>query len=572
MLTYTPPSEQALPTPTEKPWLLMLLCVVWLLPGVLGREPLKPDETLIADIVKHILGGHSLLVPLVAGEAHLERSPGFYWLATLFAGWGQWAGLALHDGARLASTACMAITLWCTGLSARLLIGRRHGRSAVLILVGCVGLLLPGHQLSTDTGVLAAWSLGLLALAWSRQQPVSGGIVLGCALCLLGLADSVAEAGMLLLVAFSLLAFPGWQGARYPIGLLISVTISLPVLLAWPLALGRSDPALFVTWWNNFALGRFGGFADLQLAWPRWRHAGLLSWFAWPAWLLASATLWMQRDRLAQPRFQLPLAAAIVALLAFVISARGRTGDLLPLLPPLALIGAAGLDYLRRGASAFLNWFGVMALGLLALYLWGVGLAVQWGVPAVLAARLAELSPGFEGRISWLASAIGLLLTLVWLWAVSRRRPMGRQAATNWAAGITLCWGLFGAFAMDWVNYSASYRGVSRQLQAALPAKPGCILGENLGPSQRAVFHYYLDLNTRPVLSADARQCEWRLRQAGKAITPTPKGWEVAWQGARPGDRSERYILFKRVPVQAGNGMGMLSEQTNLSQWTERPE
>lgn len=546
MLTYTPPSEQDLPKATEKPWLLLLLCLAWLLPGLIGREPLKPDETVIADIVRHMLSGGSLLVPTIPGGAFVEHPPLFYWVASAFAWVGQWLGLPLHDGARLASAAFMALALWGTGLTGRLLIGRRHGRSAVLILIGCVGLLLPGHTLTTDTAVLAGWSLGLLALVIARKQAVAGGLFLGLTMAVSGLAGSLVEPTLLLVLALILLRFPAWQGNRYGVTLMAAVGIGLPLILSWPLALGQTDPQAFSIWWGNYALGWFGGFGAFDFSHPFGYYLKLLPWFAWPAWPLAAATLLMQRDRLAQPMFQLPIAASVLVLIGLCLAQSQRAGDALILLPPLAIIGAVGLDVLRRGASAFLNWFGVMALGLLAAFIWTIGLAMQVGIPVRLAQRIRELNPGFEQGISWAAMAFALFFTLVWIWAVSRRRQMGRQAVTNWAAGVTLCWGLFTAFGTDWINRYNGYRGFSETLHAALPAQPGCVIDDSLGPSQRAVVHYYLGLELVARDGPEAQQCAWRLRQSGRDAPPEPKGWKAVWEGGRAGDNTERYQLFTR--------------------------
>ncbi|MDT9156065.1 hypothetical protein, partial [Escherichia coli] len=53
---------------------------------------------------------------------------------------------------------------------------------------------------------------------------------------------------------------------------------------------------------------------------------------------------------------------AVLVLLAF--NPQRFQDNLVWLLPPLALFGAAQLDSLRRGAAAFVNWFGIMAFGL----------------------------------------------------------------------------------------------------------------------------------------------------------------------------------------------------------------
>ena len=50
----------------------------------------------------------------------------------------------------------------------------------------------------------------------------------------------------------------------------------------------------------------------------------------------------------------------MTALLA--INPQRLQDNLVWLLPPLAPLGAAQLDGLRRGAAAFINWFGIMHL------------------------------------------------------------------------------------------------------------------------------------------------------------------------------------------------------------------
>lgn len=545
MLTYTPPHEQELPPATEKPWMLLLLCLVWLIPGITGREPLKPDEIIIVDIVRSWFDGGGLSLPMTANEAWLERAPLFYWAAAGFAWFVQLLGLSLTDGARLATGVFSAAALWGTGLAARELIGRRHGRSAVLILIGCAGLLMPGHTINGDIAVFAGWCWAIYALALARRMPLASGPILGGAMAVCGTAGSLAEPVTLLLLACTLVGFRDWRQYRYGLAILIAMAIATPLIAAWPLALYHRSPDSYALWFSTYSLGAFGGFQHLQALHPFGYYLELLPWFAWPAWFLAGATLWMQRDRLIQPKFQLPLVAGLLSLVCMVLSNSGRAGFALLLLPPLALIGSAGLDVLRRGASSFVNWFGVMTFGILAIFLWASWSAIHLGLPARFSASILSHAPSYRPTFNLFAVGVGVLLTLAWLWAVSRRRPVGRQAVTNWAAGITLCWGLAIVVAADWVNATSSYRDFSQLIKPQLP-RDRCLASQNLQPSQRAVLHYYLGISTERVEIAKAKPCDWLLVQADEFNLPPPNGWSLSWQGARPGDQRERYLLYRR--------------------------
>jgi 4-amino-4-deoxy-L-arabinose transferase-like glycosyltransferase len=545
MLTYTPPHEQDLPQPTERPWLLLLLCLVWLMPGVMGREPLKPDETIVADIVKHMLNGGPLSLPLVAGEPWVVRAPLFYWVATVFAGIGQWFGIAIHSGARVATLVFTALALWGTGMAGRELVGRRHGRSAVLILVGSVGLLLPGHMLAADTAVLAGWTWGIYALALALRRAHLAGLVLAASLVLSGLAGSLAEPLLLAVLALGLPMFSAWRRTSYGMTLLLALALSIPIIMSWPLALARIDPNAFNTWWDWHALGFWGGFAAPRALHPFGYYFKMLPWFAWPGWFLAAATLRMQSDRLKQPRFQLPLLASALVLICLVSSQQQREGYALLILPPLALVGAVGLDVLRRGASAFVNWFGVMSFGVLILFLWTSWAAMHLGFPPRLAQRVVDLAPGFRPHLAIGALLVGLAVTAAWAWAVSRRRPVGRQAVTNWAAGVTAVWCLAVVFAGRWIDTRTAYRDLAHRLAPHLPVNT-CVSSENLQASQRAVMHYYIDLITVRREGGGSTRCDWLLRQGGSEALYAPPGWHAVWDGSRAGDHSEHYYLYRK--------------------------
>ena len=111
----------------------------------------------------------------------------------------------------------------------------------------------------------------------------------------------------------------------------------------------------------------------------------------------------------------LALSWLAVVLLLLAASPSSYQNNLLWLLPPLALLGAARLDGLRRGAAAFINWFGIMTFGLLAVFLWLGFFAMNYGWPAKLAERSAYFSPYYRPDFDYFPITIAVLFTLLWL-------------------------------------------------------------------------------------------------------------------------------------------------------------
>jgi hypothetical protein len=77
---------------------------------------------------------------------------------------------------------------------------------------------------------------------------------------------------------------------------------------------------------------------------------------------------------------------------------------------------------------------------------------------------------------------------------------------------------------------------------------PGCVASRNLGEPQRALFRYFAGLDTvREELRPD-HSCPLLLVQYGRQPTAPPlPGWQVAWDGHRRGDNTERFVLYRRA-------------------------
>src|SRR5688500_10128922 len=138
-----------------KTTLFILICMTWILPGLIGHEPWKGDEAATFGIIYQMLKSGQWLIPTLAGEPFLERPPLYYITAVIFAKVFSFI-LPLHDAARLASGFFNCITILFTALAGRALLGERFGRITVMILLGTLGLILRVHEMISDTAVLAS--------------------------------------------------------------------------------------------------------------------------------------------------------------------------------------------------------------------------------------------------------------------------------------------------------------------------------------------------------------------------------------------------------------------------------
>jgi hypothetical protein len=118
-----------------------------------------------------------------------------------------------------------------------------------------------------------------------------------------------------------------------------------------------------------------------------------------------------------------------------------------------------------------------------------------------------------------------------------------------WAAGITTIWALMATLFLGWADNVKSYRAMVASMQGALPKRYDCLSSRDLGNAQRAMLHYYADIITyRDEVPSRRRNCELMLVQGTPKAEQVPPGqWKKIWEGARPGDKDERYRLYQRA-------------------------
>jgi 4-amino-4-deoxy-L-arabinose transferase-like glycosyltransferase len=404
----------------------------------------------------------------------------------------------------------------------------------------------------TDTALLAGFAIGLYGLCLAARRPLPAGIALGTGAGLGFMAKGLLAPGLLGLCALLLpVAFAAWRTRRHLLVLAAAGVAILPWLVVWPAALHARSPELFDEWFwvNNF--GRFLGLNDLGPESAPGEYFVMLLWYAWPALPLAAWMLWQRgREAFVTPQIQLPVLVFLVAFVTLSVSADARELYAMPMLLPLSLLAAASIDALKRSAANFLDWFGIMTFGLLALLLWTAWIALMTGWPAPLAERLSTLHPGFTPVFDPLVLLVGIAATLVWVGLVWRVGRSNRRAIVNWASGLTLFWVLTNLFLLSFIDHGKSYRGMIEAMKPHLPAAHACMASQNFGESQRALLHYFAGVTTRRVERghAAAAECDLYLWQ-GWSHEPEALGypWVKVWEGARPGDRKELYRLYRRA-------------------------
>ncbi|MDZ4253358.1 MAG: hypothetical protein U1A72_12395, partial [Sulfuritalea sp.] len=347
--------------------------------------------------------------------------------------------------------------------------------------------------------------------------------------------DSVA---IQLATGLLLMLHPDWRTRHSWLAGLAATAVALLLMLPWPFLLWQQSPALFDIWWTAEE-------ASLTLRSNFSRdHLELLAWAAWPTLPLALWALWLERRHLLEAQTALPLAATLVALLAFFSDAPRPTA-LMPALLPLTLLAATGAGRLRRGAANAFDWFGMMTFTLVAALIWLGGISMLTGEPARVAKNFTKPAPGFIAEVSPLIIVLAIAVSVAWI-AVMLRTPRSPwRAAARWSVGLTTVWMLLMLLMLPWIDYGKSYRSVSANFRQALGSHPGCIARRGLGLAQRASFDYFNGIRT--IGGSRAKDCRYLIMQTAPGTEKDLSGWTLMRETSRPGDKGERLRLYRRA-------------------------
>jgi 4-amino-4-deoxy-L-arabinose transferase-like glycosyltransferase len=556
-------------------WALFALGLLYILPGLIGRDPWKDDAASFGIMWTMAHGNvNDWLLPNIAGLPSPDEGPLAFWLGAVCI---KLFGWLLGDvlAARVSTIGIFVLgtlSLWFTAFH----LGRRaeaqplrlafggqpepddYGRTladtAVLIYLGCLGLLLHSHETLAVTLQVSLLAYFLYrAVRYVENTSVRNAALVGLALGALILTRSPLTPVALVLALFlctRFLKLPAAQSGRH---LALASLIAVAIALTWII------PAAVVRPYHTAPVSQWLSGQASQLGLPSWTSAktfvrvGL--WFFWPAWPFAGWAIWAWRRQDKLLHIVLPLSFVGALTLLILCDPQLEHGDLLKLLPPLALMAAFGLPTMKRGAINGIDWFSVMVLTMLGGVIWLFWIAKLTGWPAQLARNALKLVPGFKPEFGLIAFVVAAATSVGWImlvrWRISRQPSVLWRAVVLSSGGLILLWVLLMTLFLPDLNYSKSYASVAQQIAAKLPPDANCI-DTNVGPAQRASFAYFGHL---PFAGVQSSKCDYLLLQDSvklkddKEIAKSyrARDWALLWEGRRPSDRDERFRLYRRA-------------------------
>jgi len=562
-------------------WGLLLLCALYVLPGLLGRDPWRVDDAAGFGVAYTMFGGTLIdwLVPNVAGQTMPGEGPlpialaaAFAWVMALFAPAIESATgfeITPHLSVRVAAAIglfVMLAAMW----RAIYLFARRPGvvptdplgagasaidfaraiaDSGLLVLIATFGLIARMHETTAAAAQVTFVSLFVLGLAISLDSPRRGTIIaalaIGASMATRGLPVALPMLLTWLILLWVSQPFSLVRGTALKVGLPLAIGSSL----VWPALLignGSTEALVFLAQWGHWNLSAIG-WPDIDNLIYAVRY---MPWFFWPAWPLAAWALYRWADRFGQPAVALPTILAATMILVAMSATEPGEQWLITAALPIAALAAIGLPTLSRAVVNLIDWFAVMLFSFFGFAIWAYWLAYTTGWPPRMASSARDLAPG--NLVYWSSVDIALALgsSLAWLllvrWRISRQPPVIWRAVVLSSGGLCLAWFLLMTLWLPVFNERNTYRDMADEIASFVPPDHSCVEARSLGPAERASLNYFAGLR----YGNGSQPCHFLLVQdtglSSRVVTPNEPGWRLVWEGRRrprANDRLRLYIL-----------------------------
>jgi 4-amino-4-deoxy-L-arabinose transferase-like glycosyltransferase len=544
MLTY---SQIVKTKRKDRPWLLVILVTLWLVGTAFFHSPWEPYEPFVFAVVKGIIENHSWLVPYISNAPYLEIQPFYFWLYALAVKLCNTNNIeTIANVVRLTNTIIILSVIVLVGKIGSSLKAYKNGRTAILLLIGSIGFINNAYQLSPNILILLGFCLYLYALQLHQKLPGISGGILFVGLLFISI-NFTCE--FLLIAVGTLMLLPimdkYWQTTRYLATVIIGISLFVVMFFLYLSQLQSVNNDFFLQWTDRYTAVFNGTHYNLLLQFITTLQ--LLVWYVLPSWFLVIWTLYKRRLTIFKDKIlQVNIILALLFFTFAVLSGKEIEGQIFPIVLCFIFLASVEIDSIRITIVSLLNWFSLFLFGVVGLGIWFLYLALNLGMPKQLLHKTMEFTQNYKYHFNIWQLLLAIIITIIWLFLITRRHIRGREMVTNWASGVTYVLVLFLALWLPWFDSILSFKPIVNGSLSHVNRKY-CIITNERNSTQIALWYYYANINLMPsFVNIDYDICNQAIIASENIKSIDLKQWNIVWTGKRPIDKKIYYVIKRK--------------------------
>ncbi len=541
MLTY---SSNPKPLRKDRPWLLFLMAIIWIGGATFFHAPWEPFEPYVVAIVKSIIASNSWLVPYISSNApYLELQPFYFWLFALIIKIFGFTDIA--NAVRLINALLIFFFIALVGKIGSNQPAFKNGRSVVMILISSVGFINNAYQLSPNIVVLLGFALYIYSLQNLFLRPGISAWTLSISLIFISINFTGEFICIALFILFLLpIVSRRWRKQEYMICVLSSLVLFSAIFFSYIWQLNSVNHDFFIEWKNRYL--PFISLDYKNYLSNAYFYLHTFVWYLVPSWFLCAWTIYKRKKTLLKDSvLQISVLLVSLIIVLAIINVKQDESVIFPIIIPFVLIGAVEIDSIKIAIVALLNWFCLFTFGLAGIALAVLYIALNIGHPEELFEKAHYYAPNYTYQFNVWQLALAVLMSLIWVFMITRKHIRGREMVTNWASGTTFVLIMFISLCLPWFNAVLSFQGLVGESIPFIKSANQCVATNQANRIQNAIWYYYADVSLVPEVNFTQGKCNQALVTVEDNHEVNIPHWKVIWSGKRPVD-FRRYVLLER--------------------------
>jgi hypothetical protein len=541
MLTYSKSSNKKR---TDRPWLLFVLAIIWVCGTVFFHAPWEPYEPFVFVIVKGIISNNNWLVPYVSNAPYLEIQPFYFWIfASIIKIFNITNNIDIANAIRIINTVLIFILLFICGKTGSLLSAHKNGRTVILLLISTIGFITTCYQLSPNIFVLLGFALFIYALQKSSSLPGISGWLLFLGLFFISINFTCEY---ILIGLFTLVTLPFinkiWRTKNYLITIIIASFLFFTIFYLYIYELKRYDVEFYLQWANKYT--NIVPYNKINLLSRLNELLGYMIWFLLPSWLLILWTIYKRRLSLFKDHIlQLNVLLLILVIMYAFFSATDINNVVYPIVIFSIYLASVEVDSIRITIVSLFNWFSIFIFAFVGFIIWFMYLLFNFDKNSQFLGNIWYYTQNYHYHFNFYNLCLALLITIIWLFMITRQHIRGREMITNWASGTTFAVVLFLSLCLPCFDNILTFRYVVIGSIKYLDTTK-CIATNNDSNIQIPLWSYYANINLMPsFLALNNTVCEQAIVATDNIAIIDKNQWRIVYQNRRPIDKKTYYVL-----------------------------
>lgn len=543
MLTY---NKFRPPVRKDKPWILMVLAMLWILGTAFYHSPWEPFEPYVVAAIKGIIINKSWFIPYISNEPYLEIQPFYFWFFAIFIKIFNITNIYLiANGIRIINTIIITSVILLVAKIGTNISVYKNGRTCALLLISSIGFIDNSYQLTPHLLIILGCCLLILSLDLYETLPGLSGWILFFGLLLISINFNCS---FIIIALITIMLLPvcskNFANNKYLVTTSIAIILFTIIFSLYCYSFYIINNNFFSLWkikysqiFINDSRNRLTYFIEM---------IKYLNWYTIPLSIPVIWTLYKRKANILKDKIATVCTMLIIIIFLYSLITKASIENTLFLIfLPMTFLASLEIDSIKITIASLINWFSIFLFGTLGVFLWLIYILINLNSKNYLIHEFYRYSQNYQYHFNILQLIMAIFITIIWMFMITRKHIYGREMISNFASGVTFLLFLSTSLYLPWFDSVLTFKPIISNSKTFFNDNNKCITTNGYNTTQGALFYYYEDINLIPSFNdnIDYSICPYAIVATENKNSLNLNKWVILYQQKRPIDTKVYYVL-----------------------------